>query len=88
MTKDELGKMIDNPDFASEIRCYGEDKFRNIIKEIYFAGMREGYNLAKFRLELLDRMPFGAADDFLDKNLEEIRKVLKLCERYESAPDE
>ena len=45
--------------------------------------MREGYELAKFRLELLDRMPFGAADDYLNKNMKDIRDILKLCEQYE-----
>ena len=45
--------------------------------------MREGYQLAKYRLELLNRMPFGAADDYLDKYMEDIRDILKLCEQYE-----
>ena len=53
------------------------------IKEIYFDGMREGYNLAKFRLELLDGMPFDAADEYWDNNMEKIRSILNLCKRYD-----
>ena len=34
--------------------------------------MRAGYDLAKFRLALLDGMPFGAADDYLAENMEKI----------------
>lgn len=45
--------------------------------------MREGYQLAKYRLELLNRMSFGAADDYLDKYMDDIRDILKLCEQYE-----
>ena len=45
--------------------------------------MRDGYELAKYRLELLKGMPVGAADDYLDKYMEEIRDILKLCEQYE-----
>lgn len=45
--------------------------------------MREGYELAKYRLELLNGMPFGAADDYLDKHMEDIRDILRLCEQYE-----
>ena len=51
--------------------------------EIYFDGMREGYNLAKFRLELLDGMPFDAADEYWDNNMEKIRNILNLCKQYD-----
>ena len=55
----------------------------NIIKEIYYDGMREGYNLAKFRLELLNGVPPGVAEKYWDDNMENIRNVLSLCEQYE-----
>jgi len=83
MTKEELGKLIDNKKYSKEIRCYGDDKLSNFLKEIYFDGMREGYELAKFRLELLDRIPTDAADEYLNEHMEDIRGILKLCERYE-----
>ena len=54
MGKEEIGKQIDSKKFSKTMRCYGDDKLGNIIKEIYYDGMREGYNLAKFRLELLN----------------------------------
>lgn len=54
MSKEDLGKLIDNKKFSKTMYCYGDDKLGNFIKEIYFDGMREGYNLAKFRLELLE----------------------------------
>ena len=49
MGKEEIGKQIDSKKFSKTMRCYGDDKLGNIIKEIYYDGMREGYNLAKFR---------------------------------------
>ena len=45
--------------------------------------MREGYNLAKFRLELLDGMPFDAADEYWGNNMEKIRNILNLCKQYD-----
>ena len=83
MTREEIGKLIDSKKFSKAIRCFGDDKLRDFIQEIYFDGMREGYQLAKYRLELLNRMPFGAADDYLDKYMDDIRDILKLCEQYE-----
>lgn len=84
MEKEDIGKLIDSKKFCEEIRCFGDDKLKNLIKEIYFDGMRKGYEIAKFRLELLDGMPFGAADSFLEKNMENIRSILELCRKYES----
>ena len=57
MTKEEIEKLINSKKFSKTIRCYGDDKLENIIKEIYYDGMREGYELAKFRLNLLNGMP-------------------------------
>ena len=87
MRREEIGKLIDSKRFGKTIRCSGDDKLENIIKEIYFDGMREGYELAKFRLELLNLMPFSAADDYLDKHMDDIRDILKLCEQYESCTE-
>lgn len=85
MTKEEIGKLIDSKKFSKTVRCFGDDKLKNFFEEIYYDGMREGYNLAKYRLELLDRMPLGAADKYFDKHMEEIRNILKLCEEYEAS---
>lgn len=85
MTKEEIGKLIDSKKFSKEISCYGDDKFRNLIAEIYYDGMREGYNLAKYRLDLLDKMPFGAADDYLNDNLDKIKEISNLCEQYDQS---
>ena len=84
MTKEELGKLIDSKKFSKTMRSFGDDKLRNFIEEIYYDGMRAGYNYAKYTLELVDRMPFGAADKYLDNNMEKIRSILKLCEQYEN----
>ena len=43
MGKEEIGKQIDSKKFSKTMRCYGDDKLGNIIKEIYYDGMREGY---------------------------------------------
>ena len=83
MTKAELGELIDEKKFLKVIRCYDEDKLRNLIQEIFYEGMREGYELAKFRLQLLNDMPFGSADKFLDENMDKIREMLDLCKMYE-----
>lgn len=83
MTREEIGKLIDSKKYSKAIRCFGDDKLRNFIKEIYYDGMREGYEFAKYRLETLNGMPFGAEDDYLDKHLEDVRDILKLCEQYE-----
>ena len=82
-SKEDLGKLIDSKKFSKTMYCYGDDKLGNFIKEIYFDGMREGYNLAKFRLELLDGMPFDAADEYWDNNMEKIRNILNLCKQYD-----
>ena len=87
MSKEEIGKLIDSKKFGKTILCYGDDKLENIIKEIYFDGMREGYDLAKFRLDLLDGMPFGAADEYWNDNMENIRNILDLCKQYEDEID-
>lgn len=83
MLKEEIGKLIDSKKFGETIFCYGDDKLGNLIKEIYYDGMRKGYDLAKFRLELLDGMPFGVADKYWDDNMKKIRIVLDLCKQYE-----
>lgn len=84
MTKEEIEKLINSKKFSKTIRCYGDDKLENIIKEIYYDGMREGYELAKFRLNLLNGMPFGAADEYWNDNAENIRSILDLCKQYET----
>ena len=81
MLKEEIGKLPDSKKFGKTILCYGDDKLENIIKEIYFDGMRAGYDLAKFRLELLDGMPFDAADEYWGNNMEKIRNILNLCKQ-------
>lgn len=83
MLKEEIGKLIDSKKFSETIFCYGDDKLGNLIKEIYYDGMRKGYDLAKLRLELLDGMPFGVADKYWDDNMKKIRIVLDLCKQYE-----
>ena len=40
MGKEEIGKQIDSKKFSKTMRCYGDDKLGNIIKEIYYDGMR------------------------------------------------
>ena len=76
MLKEEIGKLPDSKKFGKTILCYGDDKLENIIKEIYFDGMRAGYDLAKFRLQLLDGVPFDSADEYWNDNRESIRRAL------------
>lgn len=88
MTKAEIGNLINRKKFSKEMHCYHEDKLRNLIEEIYYEGVREGYDLAKFRLELLDGgMPFGMADKFIEENMSNIREILDLCKQYEECKD-
>lgn len=83
MTRKEIGILINSKKFSKAIRCFGDNKLRDFIKEIYFDGMREGYELAKYRLESLNGMPFSAGEDYLDEHMNDIRDILKLCEQYE-----
>lgn len=83
MLKEEIGKLIDSKKSGRTICCYGDDKLKNVIKEIYYDGMRAGYDLAKFRLEMLDGMPLGSADKYWDDNGENIRMILDLCKQYD-----
>ena len=87
MTKVELGELIDKKKFTKEIHCYHDDKLRNLMEEIFYEGVRAGYDLAKYRLELLNRMPFSMADDFLSKNMDNIKEMLELCKLYEECKD-
>ena len=87
MTKAEVGNLIDKKKFTKEMRFFHDDKLRNLIEEIYYEGVRAGYELAKFRLELLDRMPFSMADDFIEENMSKIREILDLCKQYEECKD-
>ena len=82
MTKEEIEKLINSKKFSKTIRCYGDDKLENIIKEIYFDGMQAGYDLAKFRLELIDRMPFRGADQYWNDNMENIRNYFTYEEEH------
>ena len=84
MTKAELGELIDKKKFLHEIRSYDEDKLRNLIEEIFYEGMREGYELAKYRLSMFTAFPFHAADEFLGENMDKIREMLELCRQYEN----
>ena len=83
MNKEEIGKLINDKKFSKAIRCFGNDKLRDFIEEIYCDGMREGYELAKYRLEVHNGVSFGAADNYLDEHMNDIRDILKLCEQYE-----
>ncbi len=88
MTKAELEELIKRKKFAKEIRCNGDDKLRNLILEIFYEGMREGYELAKFRLKFFNGFPPDAADEFLDENMGKIRELLDLCKKYEELEDQ
>lgn len=87
MTKGEIEKLIDKKKFTKEIHCYHDDKLRNLIEEIYYEGVRAGYDLAKFRLELLDRMPFDMAEEFLSDNMGNVREMIDLCKKYEECKE-
>ncbi|MBQ6968611.1 MAG: hypothetical protein IJP84_12010 [Lachnospiraceae bacterium] len=87
MTKEEIEKLINSKKFSTAIRCYGKDKLRDLITEIYLDGMSKGYELAMFRLELLNSMPSTAGDKYLDENLGKIRDIINLCEMYEKCDE-
>ena len=88
MTKAEVGKLIDQKKFTKEMHCYQDDKLSNLIGEIFYEGVRAGYDLAKYRLELLDGgMPFDMADDFLSENMGNIREILDLCKQDEECKE-
>lgn len=87
MTKEELEREI-NANKFSEMKCFSADKLRNLMKEIYIDGMREGYELAISRLKFLDLIPFDSGNDYLDKNMNKIRNLINLCEQYEKCVED
>jgi len=87
MTREDVGNLINKKKFTKQIHCYHDDKLRNLMEEIYYEGVRAGYDLAKFRLELLDGMPFGMADEFLSENMSNIREMIDLCKLYEECKE-
>ena len=87
MTREDVGNLINEKKFTKEIHCYHDDKLRKLMEEIYYEGVRAGYDLAKYRLEFLDGMPFGMADEFLSENMSNIREMIDLCKLYEECKE-
>ena len=87
MTREDVGNLIDKKKFTKEIHCYHDDKLRSFMEEVYYEGVRAGYELAKYRLELLNGMPFGMADEFLSENMSNIREMIDLCKLYEECKE-
>ena len=83
MNRDEIKKQIENNKFSKAIRCYNKDELCNLIEEIYYDGIWEGYSLAVHRLDSFCGLPFGMADEYLGKNMEKIRMQLELCRMLE-----
>jgi hypothetical protein len=79
----ELRKQIEELKFAKEIRCYSKDVLRDLLAELYYDGMRVGYELAKCRLPFISGISAGRADEYLKENMSQIRETIKLCEEYE-----
>ena len=80
---EEIKERIRKLKFSKEIRCYGDDYFIDLMTEIFYDGMREGYELAKFRLELLNRFPSGSAKEYLAQNASNIRESLRFIDEIE-----
>ena len=85
MTTTEIEKLIEDKKFCKTIRCYEDDKLKNLFKEVFYDGIKAGYDLAKYRLELLDGFPFTMADQYLEQNMPAIRETIELCKKYEEA---
>ena len=85
MGKEEIGKQIDSKKFSKTMRCYGDDKLGNIIKEKIEIAPKEK-NVTSYTDEIdsvLNGVPPGVAEKYWDDNMENIRNVLSLCEQYE-----
>ena len=87
MTKEEVEKLVSSKKYSNAIKYYGDDKLRNLIKEIYIDGMKKGYEIAKYRLEQLYKMPISAGEDYLNDNMEDIRNMINLCEKYQECEE-
>ena len=85
-TKEEIKKLLDKKKFGN-VRFYSDDVLKNFLREIFFKGVQEGYDLAKFRLELLDGFPLTLCDDFFAQKIDEFREILDLCREYEETTE-
>ncbi len=85
MSRKEIEKLIKANKFSKNVRCFGDDKLRDLMEEIYCDGIKDGLELAQFRLSLLSGIPSSLAERYLDENMEQIRTGLRLCEEYEAS---
>ena len=88
MTKEELKKQIIENKFSETVRCFGDDQLRNVIREIYCDGVMEGYKLARMRLELIGGLPMTGGEYYFEKNMDKIRKLIKLCMLYDECEED
>ena len=88
MTKEELKKQIIENKFSETVRCFGDDQLRNVIREIYCDGVMEGYKLARMRLELIGGLPMTGGEYYFEKNMDKIRKLIKLYMLYDECEED
>ncbi|SDI56575.1 hypothetical protein SAMN05421493_11829 [Pseudobutyrivibrio sp. 49] len=67
----------------SSVSCFEKDNMKNLFREIYYDGVKEGLDIAVFRLQLLHGIPAQCGDEYLDKNMPAIKRTIELCERLE-----
>ena len=65
MSKEDLGKLIDNKKFSKTMYCYGDDKLGNFIKEIYFDDFEDPCE--EFTEVLYDFIPENLVENELKK---------------------
>ena len=76
MTKEELDNIIENNHFSALHSC-SDDEIKNLIQEIYYDGMLNGYEIAIYRLQTLGgRMPIKCTTDYYEKYSKKIRTIL------------
>ena len=79
----EIEEEIAKLKFSKQCRSYSDNYLKNLISEIYYDGLRDGYELAKKRLELFDGFPSSLGGEYFFEHKANIQKTLKLIEEYE-----
>ena len=88
MGKEEIGKQIDSKKFSKTMRCYGDDKLGNIIKEkilpykqylLDFVSLKS--DLSDFKINNIEKLP---AIKWKIKNLQKLQStnIKKFEEQY------
>ena len=68
----------------SGVRFYYRDPLRNLFQEIYCDGVKDGIDLAVYRLQSIYGLPSGCGEEYFDKHMPAIKRTLVLAEKLKN----